>query len=72
MDFSRSAQPLTFEASSGIFVGNAGGTGLPGFVVSLRGFPGLGGLDILVFVNRRRVTEVEQTTLRFQQTKEPY
>lgn len=32
--FSRSARPLTFEASSGIFVGNAGGTGLPRFVVS--------------------------------------
>lgn len=33
--FTRSPQPLTFEASSGIFVGNAGGTGLPRFVVSL-------------------------------------
>lgn len=33
--FSRSPQPLTFEASSGIFVGNAGGTGLARFVVSL-------------------------------------
>lgn len=32
--FTRSAQPLTFEASSGIFVGNAGGTGLTRFVVS--------------------------------------
>lgn len=32
--FSRSPQPLTFEASSGIFVGNAGGTGLARFVVS--------------------------------------
>lgn len=36
VDFSRSAQPLTFEASSGIFVGNAGGTGLPGFVGSIQ------------------------------------
>lgn len=35
--FTRSPQPLTFEASSGIFVGNAGGTGLPRFVVSLGG-----------------------------------
>lgn len=35
--FTRSPQPLTFEASSGIFVGNAGGTGLPRFVVSLDG-----------------------------------
>lgn len=33
--FTRSPQPLTFEASSGIFVGNAGGTGLARFVVSL-------------------------------------
>uniref|UniRef100_A0A087XA17 Thrombospondin-like N-terminal domain-containing protein n=1 Tax=Poecilia formosa TaxID=48698 RepID=A0A087XA17_POEFO len=33
--FTRSAQPLTFQTSSGIFVGNAGGTGLPRFVVSL-------------------------------------
>lgn len=32
--FSRSPRPLTFEAGSGIFVGNAGGTGLPRFVVS--------------------------------------
>lgn len=32
--FSRSPRPLTFEASSGIFVGNAGGTGLTRFVVS--------------------------------------
>lgn len=35
--FTRSPQPLTFEASSGIFVGNAGGTGLPRFVVSWDG-----------------------------------
>lgn len=35
VDFIRTPQPLTFEASSGIFVGNAGGTGLPRFVVSL-------------------------------------
>lgn len=35
--FTRSPQPLTFEASSGIFVGNAGGTGLPRFVVSRGG-----------------------------------
>lgn len=35
--FTRSPQPLTFEASSGIFVGNAGGTGLARFVVSLDG-----------------------------------
>lgn len=33
--FDRSPQPLTFEAGSGIFVGNAGGTGLTRFVVSL-------------------------------------
>lgn len=33
--FSRSPRPLTFEAGSGIFVGNAGGTGLTRFVVSL-------------------------------------
>ncbi|KAK7878198.1 hypothetical protein WMY93_031195, partial [Mugilogobius chulae] len=32
VDFIRSDQSLTFEASSGIFVGNAGGTGLPRFV----------------------------------------
>lgn len=32
--FQRSPEPLTFEASSGIFVGNAGGTGLDRFVVS--------------------------------------
>lgn len=43
--FTRSPQPLTFEASSGIFVGNAGGTGLPRFVVSLDGG---GGLDVLL------------------------
>lgn len=35
VSFTRSAQPLTFEDSSGIFVGNAGGTGLARFVVSL-------------------------------------
>lgn len=35
--FTRSPQPLTFEASSGVFVGNAGGTGLARFVVSLDG-----------------------------------
>lgn len=35
VDFSRSPRPLTFEAGSGIFVGNAGGTGLTRFVVSL-------------------------------------
>ncbi|CAG5896098.1 unnamed protein product [Menidia menidia] len=34
--FTRSAQPLTFEASSGIFVGNAGGTGLTRFVGSIQ------------------------------------
>ncbi|XP_027861261.1 collagen alpha-1(XVIII) chain-like isoform X1 [Xiphophorus couchianus] len=34
--FTRSAQPLTFESSSGIFVGNAGGTGLPRFVGSIQ------------------------------------
>ena len=33
--FSRSPRPLTFETGSGIFVGNAGGTGLTRFVVSL-------------------------------------
>lgn len=44
--FTRSPQPLTFEASSGIFVGNAGGTGLPRFVVSLDG--GRGGPDVLL------------------------
>lgn len=32
--FNRNPQPLTFEASSGIFVGNAGATGLSRFVVS--------------------------------------
>lgn len=32
--FNRSPRPLTFEAGSGIFVGNAGGTGLTKFVVS--------------------------------------
>lgn len=37
VDFIRSPQPLTFEASSGIFVGNAGGTGMARFVVSLDG-----------------------------------
>lgn len=42
MAFTRSPQPLTFEASSGIFVGNAGGTGLPRFVVSLDGARGAG------------------------------
>ncbi len=35
--FARSPQPLTFESSSGIFVGNAGGTGLARFVVSVDG-----------------------------------
>lgn len=34
--FSRSPQPLTFEPSSGIFVGNAGGTGLESFVGSIQ------------------------------------
>ncbi|XP_035474749.2 collagen alpha-1(XVIII) chain isoform X2 [Scophthalmus maximus] len=34
--FARSPQPLTFEASSGIFVGNAGGTGLARFVGSIQ------------------------------------
>ncbi|CAL8238122.1 unnamed protein product, partial [Merluccius merluccius] len=34
--FSRSARPLTFEPSSGIFVGNAGGTGLDRFVGSIQ------------------------------------
>ncbi|XP_039646599.1 collagen alpha-1(XVIII) chain-like isoform X3 [Perca fluviatilis] len=34
--FTRSLQPLTFEASSGIFVGNAGGTGLARFVGSIQ------------------------------------
>ncbi|XP_054479037.1 collagen alpha-1(XVIII) chain-like isoform X2 [Anoplopoma fimbria] len=34
--FTRSPQPLTFEASSGIFVGNAGGTGLDRFVGSIQ------------------------------------
>ncbi|XP_031706024.1 collagen alpha-1(XVIII) chain-like isoform X1 [Anarrhichthys ocellatus] len=34
--FTKSPQPLTFEASSGIFVGNAGGTGLPRFVGSIQ------------------------------------
>lgn len=43
--FARSAQPLTFEPSSGIFVGNAGGTGLARFVVSLDG-----SLSTVVFV----------------------
>lgn len=32
--FNRSETPLTFDDSSGIFVGNAGGSGLPRFVVS--------------------------------------
>lgn len=32
--FHRSSRQLTFEPSSGIFVGNAGGTGLEKFVVS--------------------------------------
>lgn len=41
--FNRSPRPLTFEAGSGIFVGNAGGTGLTKFVVSWM-------LPILVFV----------------------
>lgn len=31
--FSRSLRPLTFDTGSGIFVGNAGGTGLARFVV---------------------------------------
>lgn len=35
VDFSRSPRPLTFEAGSGIFVGNGGATGLTRFVVSL-------------------------------------
>ncbi|XP_034416582.1 collagen alpha-1(XVIII) chain-like isoform X2 [Cyclopterus lumpus] len=34
--FTRSPRPLTFEASSGIFVGNAGGTGLDRFVGSIQ------------------------------------
>ncbi|XP_069368637.1 collagen alpha-1(XVIII) chain-like isoform X3 [Paralichthys olivaceus] len=34
--FTRSPKPLTFEASSGIFVGNAGGTGLAKFVGSIQ------------------------------------
>lgn len=34
MAFNRSETPLTFNDSSGIFVGNAGGSGLPRFVVS--------------------------------------
>ncbi|XP_058492212.1 collagen alpha-1(XV) chain-like isoform X2 [Solea solea] len=34
--FTRSPRPLTFEASSGIFVGNAGGTGLTRFVGSIQ------------------------------------
>uniref|UniRef100_A0A4W5N9D5 Thrombospondin-like N-terminal domain-containing protein n=1 Tax=Hucho hucho TaxID=62062 RepID=A0A4W5N9D5_9TELE len=34
--FQRSPEPLTFEASSGIFVGNAGGTGLDRFVGSIQ------------------------------------
>ncbi|CDQ88074.1 unnamed protein product [Oncorhynchus mykiss] len=42
--FHRSPEPLTFEASSGIFVGNAGGTGLDRFVgciqqLVLKGYP---------------------------------
>lgn len=41
--FNRSPRPLTFEAGSGIFVGNAGGTGLTKFVVSWL-------LPILVFL----------------------
>lgn len=50
--FTRSPQPLTFEASSGIFVGNAGGTGLPRFVVSLDWG---GGLDVLLHaINKLR------------------
>lgn len=32
--FNRSHTPLTFNTSSGVFVGNAGGSGLPRFVVS--------------------------------------
>ncbi|KAK5849788.1 hypothetical protein PBY51_014094 [Eleginops maclovinus] len=34
--FSRSPQPLTFEPSSGMFIGNAGGTGLQRFVGSIQ------------------------------------
>lgn len=34
--FHRDAKPLEFDVSSGIFVGNAGATGLPKFVVSQR------------------------------------
>ncbi|TNM96436.1 hypothetical protein fugu_016097 [Takifugu bimaculatus] len=34
--FNRSPRPLTFEAGSGIFVGNAGGTGLTKFVGSIQ------------------------------------
>lgn len=34
MAFNRSLTPLTFNTSSGVFVGNAGGSGLPRFVVS--------------------------------------
>ncbi|XP_073534542.1 collagen alpha-1(XV) chain isoform X1 [Phyllobates terribilis] len=34
--FQRSAEPLTFEASSGIFVGNAGATGLEKFTGSIQ------------------------------------
>ncbi|KAJ8010533.1 hypothetical protein DPEC_G00076070 [Dallia pectoralis] len=34
--FQRSPEPLTFEASSGIFVGNAGATGLDRFVGSIQ------------------------------------
>ncbi|XP_038828936.1 collagen alpha-1(XVIII) chain-like [Salvelinus namaycush] len=42
--FQRSPEPLTFEASSGVFVGNAGGTGLERFVgciqqLVLKGYP---------------------------------
>lgn len=45
--FNRSPRPLTFEAGSGIFVGNAGGTGLTKFVVSWM-------LPILVFLMTSR------------------
>lgn len=57
--FTRSPQPLTFEASSGIFVGNAGGTGLTRFVVSWdeTGFSG-------VFVNAQAVDTVSQVCPR--------
>ncbi|XP_061661764.1 collagen alpha-1(XVIII) chain-like [Syngnathoides biaculeatus] len=34
--FARSPRPLTFDANSGIFVGNAGGAGLPHFVGSIQ------------------------------------